>query len=197
MQQLERLRYRADSMRKQLSLLLLMLSQAPLANAETVTVQIDLKRTGAPINPFLYGQFIEHLGRSIYGGIWAEMLEDRKFYFPVTDDYAPYKALENSQFPVVGASPWQVIGGPDSVRMVAEESFVGEHTPQVEQGSGIRQHDLGVRDGTDYLGYVWARSAGQEPATLEVALIWGDDAEDRESTRLRFESGDYAKQSFA
>jgi len=24
-----------------------------------------------------------HLGRCIYGGIWAEMLEDRRFYFPV------------------------------------------------------------------------------------------------------------------
>ena len=40
-------------------------------------------KVGAPISKYVYAQFIEHLGRCIYGGIWAEMLEDRKFYYPV------------------------------------------------------------------------------------------------------------------
>ena len=31
------------------------------------------------ISPHIYGHFIEHLGRCIYGGIWAEMLWNRKF----------------------------------------------------------------------------------------------------------------------
>ncbi len=53
-------------------------------------------RTGEPMSPFIYGQFIEHLGRCIYGGIWAEMLEDRKFYFPVTAEYRPYRQLEDT-----------------------------------------------------------------------------------------------------
>ena len=35
------------------------------------------------MSKYIYGQFIEHLGRCIYGGIWAEMLEDRKFFYPV------------------------------------------------------------------------------------------------------------------
>tara|TARA_B110000483_G_C18150329_1_gene525161 strand:+ start:1159 stop:1380 length:222 start_codon:yes stop_codon:yes gene_type:complete len=47
-------------------------------------VELDQSKIGEPIEPFIYGQFIEHLGRCIYGGIWAEMLEDRKFYFPIT-----------------------------------------------------------------------------------------------------------------
>src|SRR5579864_5634735 len=46
-------------------------------------VTIDASQTREPISPYIYGQFIEHLGRCIYGGIWAEMLDDRKFYFPV------------------------------------------------------------------------------------------------------------------
>ncbi|MHC4070864.1 MAG: hypothetical protein ACYTGS_02335 [Planctomycetota bacterium] len=58
------------------------------AAARKVAVTIDAGQTGAPISRFIYGQFIEHLGRCIYGGIWAEMLEDRKFYahetFPKT-----------------------------------------------------------------------------------------------------------------
>jgi hypothetical protein len=44
------------------------------------TIKVDITATAEPINPFIYGQFIEHLGKCIYGGIWAEMLEDRKFY---------------------------------------------------------------------------------------------------------------------
>ena len=54
-------------------------------------VAIDVSKPGHPISPYIYGQFIEHLGRCIYGGIWAEMLEDRKFYYPVTAQYAPLR----------------------------------------------------------------------------------------------------------
>ena len=54
------------------------------------TVTVAVNETGAPIQKYIYGQFIEHLGRCIYGGIWAEMLMDRKFYFPVTDEYSPW-----------------------------------------------------------------------------------------------------------
>ncbi len=58
------------------------------ASPADVEVSLDLAKTRAPISKYVYGQFIEHLGRCIYGGIWAEMLEDRKFYYPV-DGEAP------------------------------------------------------------------------------------------------------------
>ena len=68
---------------KLLSLALSLLSLAHSASAAAPTAPIDVKldatKMGAPISPLIYGQFIEHLGRCIYGGIWAEMLEDRKF----------------------------------------------------------------------------------------------------------------------
>jgi len=57
-------------------------------------ITIDATERGAEIEEYIYGQFIEHLGRCIYGGIWAEMLEDRKFWYPVTADYAPYKGQQ-------------------------------------------------------------------------------------------------------
>ena len=28
--------------------------------------------------------FIEHIGKTMYGTLWAEMLDDRKFYFPIS-----------------------------------------------------------------------------------------------------------------
>src|ERR1041385_1583960 len=88
-----------------LSLLLSFVS----VSASPIELKLDVAKTGAPISPFIYGQFIEHLGRCIYGGVWAEMLEDRKFYFPITTNYNPYRSLRETDFPVVGASPWQII----------------------------------------------------------------------------------------
>src|SRR3954466_10186655 len=94
--------------------------------ATTATVTVDASKTGAPISKYIYGQFIEHLGRCIYGGIWAEMLEDRKFYYPITEKYRPYGDSTNTKFPIVSASPWEVTGPAKSVNMVDEEPFVGE-----------------------------------------------------------------------
>jgi alpha-N-arabinofuranosidase len=63
----------------------------------TPAATIDVSKTGAPISKYIYGQFIEHLGRCIYQGIWAEMLEDRKFYYPVGDKESPWKAVGDAR----------------------------------------------------------------------------------------------------
>src|SRR3954451_17887658 len=138
---------------KLLVFLSLFLASLTGLRAVPLEVKVDAAQTGAPINPFIYGQFIEHLGRCIYGGIWAEMLEDRKFYYPITDDYHPYHGLTDTRFPVVGASPWQVVGPAGSVTMVKEHPFVGEHSPRIAAGSGIQQNDLGLTEGNTYVGH--------------------------------------------
>ncbi len=146
-----------------------------------VTLRTD--RSGSPINPFIYGQFIEHLGRCIYGGIWAEMLEDRKFYFPITAEYKPYRELTDTPFPVVGASPWEIIGPAEAVTMVEKDPFVGKHTPQVRSGAGLRQRDLGVVKGKDYVGYIWL-AAPRSTASVDVTLVWGEGANARKTIRI-------------
>ncbi len=173
-----------------------MLSFASALGRAAPSVVIDASKAGAPISPFIYGQFIEHLGRCIYGGVWAEMLEDRKFFFPVTADYAPYRDLTDTAFPVVGSSPWQIIGAADSVEMVRTGAFVGEHSPRVRAGSGLRQRDLGIVKGRRYTGYVWVRAAGGRAAPLEVALVWGEGAAGRATVRVAAPSGDYARCGF-
>src|SRR4030095_15273640 len=57
-----------------------------LASARTqiVTVGINASVTGPPISKYLYGQFLEHIGGIVNNGIWAEMLDDRKVYNPIT-----------------------------------------------------------------------------------------------------------------
>jgi len=171
----------------------------PAVAAQTVAVTIDAGKTGVPISKFVYGQFIEHLGRCIYGGIWAEMLEDRKFYFPITAKYDPYRGTRNvskdSPFAVVGSSPWQITGAPDLVAMVKEDSFVGEHTPLIRPGSGIRQLDLGLVKDKKYVGYIYLKPQ-QQTTNVIISLIWGDKSEDRESTQLLVAANRHGKYAF-
>ncbi|MCP5546635.1 MAG: alpha-N-arabinofuranosidase [Akkermansiaceae bacterium] len=177
------------------------------SKAETIELKIDTSKTGEAISPYIYGQFIEHMGRCIYGGIWAEMLEDRKFFFPITADYSPYRVIENpdfpgelvgGDFPVVGASPWEIVGENASVTMVTEPAhvFVGRHVPKLASDTAIRQHDLGVREGIACEGYLWAKPAGGA-AEVEVSLSWGTKPSEKASARFTFEGGEYAKKTFS
>ncbi len=150
-----------------------LLSKKPL---EPV-IRVDANDRAQPISPYIYGQFIEHLGRCIYGGIWAEMLEDRKFFYPVG-------AKE---------SPWEMLS-PGGVRMAKESPFVGEHTPLVSAGSGLRQKGLGVRTGVKCVGRIWLRSKS-EPANVEVSLIWGDGETERGLVTLGPIPNNYQKYS--
>ncbi|HUU18861.1 MAG TPA: beta-L-arabinofuranosidase domain-containing protein [Sedimentisphaerales bacterium] len=162
-------------------------------------VKIDANKTAEPISKYIYGQFIEHLGRCIYGGIWAEMLEDRKFYFPITPNYDPYRRTrgvpQDNPFAIVGASPWQIIGPADSVAMVKEDSFVGEHTPLIQRGSGIRQLDLGLVKNKQYVGYIYLKPQ-QQSTNVKISLLWGDKPQEQESIHTLVVAGRYGKYPF-
>ncbi len=144
------------------------------------TVKVDLQQDRAPIQKYIYGQFIEHLGQCIYQGIWAEMLLDRKFYFPVTDDYAPWAMADEKfwgdgsplKYPYLDKSPWQVIGPAGSVMMDKKKPFVGEQTPVIKvqnQKSGIRQNELSVLADQKYVGHiVLAGEASLLPVTVQL-----------------------------
>ena len=157
----------------------------PLQPAETtlareISVTIDTAKTSEPISKYIYGQFIEHLGRCIYGGIWAEMLEDRKFYFPVTDEYKPYSTTDkkkgNGYFPILTGSPWRVVGPAGTAEMITEGSYVGEHTPRIQLAGdgtvrGIEQRELTLIKGKKYTGRIVIAGEPQA-APIKVSLIW-------------------------
>ncbi|MFH0943644.1 MAG: alpha-L-arabinofuranosidase C-terminal domain-containing protein [Planctomycetota bacterium] len=135
-------------------------------------VAIDASKTGELISKYIYGQFIEHLGRCIYGGIWAEMLEDRKFYYAVGAE----------------ESPWEVVGPRDIVTMDEEDSFVGEQTPRVTlpgevQGAGIIQKGLGLVAGRGYVGRIWL-AGDPAAAPVEISLVWGDGPDARQTVKV-------------
>ncbi len=168
---------------------------AGAADAPAPRIKVAAGETGAPLAEEVYSQFIEHLGRCIYGGIWAEMLEDRKFYHPVTPDYRPYRSLEDTDFPVVGASPWQIIGEAAGVSMDTEKPFTGRHTPVVRPGCGLRQLDLGVTAGREYVGYAWLKAA-QQGAMVKARLRWGEGDDAAQAVALPEPGADYARREF-
>src|SRR4249920_249861 len=43
-------------------------------------VQVSIETPLHAINPEIFGQFIEHYGRVVEHGVWAELLQNRKFY---------------------------------------------------------------------------------------------------------------------
>lgn len=138
------------------------LEQGPISGNN---ITIDISDTSAPISPFMYGQFIEHLGRCIYGGIWAEMLEDRKFFYPVIPGGNPYGTKTDSnwnagEFKILVSSPWKVLGEEDVIRMSSENPFVGEFDPVITmKGSGdefgIGQEGLVFIKNREYIGRIY------------------------------------------
>jgi len=146
------------------------------------TLTIDMSKTSEEISPFIYGQFIEHLGRCIYGGIWAEMLEDRKFYYAVTDKYEPWgtrtdEYWDAGEFRVLVASPWKTLGKKGSVKMTKSKPFTGQHTPEItlspKVSAGISQEGLYLAKDMKYAGRVVLSSSNIQ-SKVKLAIYSGE-----------------------
>ncbi len=174
---------------------------AVLAQPATV-IEIGAPKRDAPISKYIYGQFIEHLGRCIYGGIWAEMLEDRKFFYPVTDEFKPWsdkKTPRGGTIAILTGSPWKVVGPAQTVRMVREGAFVGAHTPEITlrhaggaQGiaQGIAQGELALLKGKRYEGRI-VLSGDPAAAPIAISLVWGEGPRGRDTVTVRELSAEF------
>ncbi len=152
---------------------------ADAPRGQKMELSVDATQTHEPMSKYIYGQFIEHLGRCIYGGIWAEMLEDRKFFYPVGS----------------AESPWKLLGGKD-VTMQKANPFVGDHTPSIAAPGGIVQGELALRRGKDYVGRIWL-SGDPGAAPVRVSLVWGDGPRNRQTVTIPVLGEQYAKTPLA
>ncbi|MGH9468496.1 MAG: hypothetical protein ACRD1Y_14170, partial [Terriglobales bacterium] len=55
----------------------------PAAAPPSILAVVHADRAGRPVSRYEYGMFIENLGPLVYRTLWAEMLDDRKFYVPI------------------------------------------------------------------------------------------------------------------
>jgi len=148
-------------------------SDQSIKNGEIILTLVATQ-IGQPISPYIFGEFIEHQGRCIYGGIWAEMIRDRKFYYPI--DTLVYSDPDHK-------SPWRAIPIGTFVEMNITHVFVGEHSPRIdvsdELSRGISQDSIEIQQGRIYTGRVVLSGSGS--VVVRVSLVWGPRPEDRQT----------------
>lgn len=138
--------------------------------SEPITAVIDVTQTGEPIDPMMWGRFIENLSSYLEGGLWAELIGDRKFFYPVSNafsvavvnqsDTERYLTLDVSNATLPDRGRQWTITGPeiDALNAAGEPQVI--HT--TESGD---------------LGFGWR--AGRRPPQLEhvplrapVSVLW-------------------------
>ena len=178
-------RVKNSSITKQVLLLsALFFSTFCFAQPQTVNATIDASKTGAPISKYVYGQFLEHIGNIVNEGVWAEMLEDRKFYYPITSH--PPAEPAGPPWRRMTLRHWMPIGGDEFITMDPNHPYTGDHTPLVKldlkEPHGFQQSGLAVRKGSAYTGRIVL--AGSPGAAVKITLLWGKEAGDQQTVTI-------------
>lgn len=150
------------------------LSFEKLSTEKIVTyIEIDPQVQKEEMSEYIYGQFIEHLGKCIYGGIWSEMIFDRKFWYAPNDKNSPWylnTRLDKSHQPKQNKSVLFM--------MDKHNPYVGEHSLLINEsqyGADLYQLNLGIRNNMSYKGYIVLRS--DTYTTVDVTLTSFDKSE--------------------
>jgi alpha-N-arabinofuranosidase len=167
---------------------------------QPLRVTIDGAARSDPVTRYEYGMFIEPIGNLVARTFWAEMLDDRKFYFPVAPESkdAP-TAADGPVFPGMTSRKWRPIGGDDAVRMDNRDPYVGKQSPSValtgDRPHGFGQSGIGVAKGKRYEGYLYL--SGDAVAKVLVSLIWGPGSSDRQSVALPAATSEWRRVPFS
>lgn len=145
------------------------------------------------IHPHIYGHFIEHLGRCIYGGIWAEMLVNRKFFSQYGDRPAHWADTEEGV-----VDPWFSIGRNENTYFTHDNTvfYSGNQSQRLDIKKldgiehGIGQAELAVLKDREYAGRVvikYERPAGSTspPPKLKVCLKKDEEILDAKETSIK------------
>ncbi|MDR1632514.1 MAG: carbohydrate binding domain-containing protein [Dysgonamonadaceae bacterium] len=147
-------------MKKKLFAILLLFTGISL-NAQINELVIETKKTGAEIQPTMYGLFFEDINYAADGGLYAELVKNRSFEFP--QNFMGWKTFGN----VILKNDGPFERNPHYVRL----SDPGhEHKRTGLQNEGF--FGIGIKKGEKYRFSVWARLSGSGGAsTILVELI--------------------------
>jgi len=162
----------------------------------TIVATIDTAKVSPPVSKYEYGMFIEHIGSLIYRSLWSEVLDDRKFYFPiVSKDPESAVRAQGGGFRGMQLRKWRPVGPDEAVVMDKDKPFVGDQSPRIELDAsaphGIRQSNLALVKGKKYTGRIYLR--GTPSAKVKVSLIWGEGANGRQTLSFATTSDVYQK----
>ena len=128
------------------------------AKAENNSFDIDLKKSGAPIQSTMYGIFFEDINYAADGGLYAELVKNCSFEFP--NALQGWKIFGNVQ--VLNDGPFE--RNPHYVRL-SDPGHAHKHTGLDNEGF----FGIGIKRGQTYNFSVWARA--DRPVTLRVELV--------------------------
>jgi alpha-N-arabinofuranosidase len=170
---------------------------AQSATPAHLTATINTQQAAPPIPKYEYGMFIEHIRTLIYRSLWAEMLDDRKFYFPISskEPDAPIPQQGSSAGRAMQLHKWRPIGADEAITMDKDQPFVGDQSPRIELDAstphGIRQSGLSLVKGKNYTGRIYLR--GTPGNKIKVALVWGAGEHDRQALSFAAMTNGYKK----
>ncbi len=147
-------------MKKQL-IVSLLISAGMYLNAQTNEMIIRTQKTGAEIQPTMYGLFFEDINYAADGGLYAELIKNRSFEFP--QNLMGWKSF--GHVTVKNDGPFE--RNPHYVRL----SDPGhEHKRTGLQNEGF--FGIGVKKDAEYRFSVWARlPEGGETSKIRVEII--------------------------
>ncbi len=128
----------------------------PVKGQVKAEVRVDTNTELHRIDRRIYGQFLEHYCRVIEHGLWAELLQNRKFY--------PFDSIGQMNL----AAPWT--GDPKDKsssfsvdRSISVDGVSSQRiilTGDESEWRGIRQDGFDVVGGREYSGHAWIKSDG-------------------------------------
>jgi alpha-N-arabinofuranosidase len=159
-----------------------------------LTVTINTQQTADPVSKYVFGSFIEHIGTLIYRSMWAELLDDRKFYFPISSKDSEAPRVQSGNPMRQQLHKWRPIGPDDVVVMDTDQPFVGDHSPKIlldpATPHGIREAGFSLVAGKLYTGRIYLR--GTPGASVKVSLLWGTGEQDKQTVSFTL-TRDYKK----
>ncbi len=156
-------------------------AQAGIAAEPSETrIDVDAIKVIGDVQPFLFGQFIEHEHKTIQGGLWAELLRDRKFEHGdanrdgVSDGWVPEERIANHY--------WELTDGRgvnDRYYIDHQEFYGGGAAQAIElYGDGsnhasIYQIGIEVMKGHRYKFYVYLKRQGAGKVWVQLEKAGG------------------------
>lgn len=137
---------------------------------ETATITLNPDHIIGKVHDHLYGANLEHIGQAIYGGVWAEMLRDRKFAGNDHMYTAASEGLHNVHPSIGVVAPWEAKNPHyENVLYVHDNTtyYTGRQSQRIMirqvdgQAHGIKQSGLYLQFGHQYDLRIVLKGTGQ------------------------------------
>lgn len=130
------------------------------ASVPTV-LKLDASKTGAPVQPTMYGLFFEDINYAADGGIYAEKIKNRSFEFPnALTGWIPFGKVSVAE----SGGPFE--RNPRYVTLT-QEPHNSKHTGLQNEGF----FGVSFKKGEEYRFSVYGRHGQSGPATIRVELV--------------------------